>query len=304
MEQLSAYEDGEQSAPQAILESGQDTTSGMSVSSHPDLSQDGDLVPLTSVPAGPTEPVTCQQDLPSPASLPVMAGSKDPPGVLPVPPPPDEPYDSFLIRMGRNKKDSTSSVPQPAAAVPLQELVTLPTTLPQPFPTFEGPVLAPRAPSSTPRTRMPLPGHCYVPPHSLGRGPDRVLPFRTSTCICTSRFLLLQALELPRTPSSSSSSASADDSFDGSETPSSYPLPPPIGWISCQAWRQDFPFPFHLHLLPQRLPLGLQHPSLPSRPLRPPQLQWLLLQTCRQWCKTGKTPSSRDDAGQMADVHG
>ena len=53
--------------------------------------------------------------------------------------------------------------------------MTLPTALPQPFPTFEGPVLPPRAPSSTPRTRMPLPGHCYVPPPQpwswAGRGP-------------------------------------------------------------------------------------------------------------------------------------
>ena len=71
--------------------------------------------------------------------------------------------------------DSTLLVPQPATAVPPQELVTLPIALPQSFPTFEGPVLAPRAPSSTPRMRMPLPGHCYVPPPQPwswpGRGP-------------------------------------------------------------------------------------------------------------------------------------
>ena len=104
MEQLSAYKDGERPAPQADLESGQDTTSGFSVTVPPDSSQDGDLVAPTSVPAGPTGPVTCQQDLPSPASLPVLAGSKDPAGVLP---PPDEPYDSFLLRMDRTIKDST-----------------------------------------------------------------------------------------------------------------------------------------------------------------------------------------------------
>ena len=71
--------------------------------------------------------------------------------------------------------DSTSLVPQPATVVPPQELVTLPTALPQSFPTFEGPVLAPRAPSSTPHMGMPLPGHCYVPPPQPwswpGRGP-------------------------------------------------------------------------------------------------------------------------------------
>ena len=51
--------------------------------------------------------------------------------MLPAPPPPDEPYDSFLVRMSRAKRVSTSSAPQPAApAAPLPELVTLPTTLP------------------------------------------------------------------------------------------------------------------------------------------------------------------------------
>ena len=38
------------------------------------------------VPVGPTGPVTCPQDLATPASLPVLAGSKDLIGVLPYPP--------------------------------------------------------------------------------------------------------------------------------------------------------------------------------------------------------------------------
>ena len=156
MEQRSTFGHGDQPAPQASRESGQDTSSSRNMSSHPDLSQDGDSVPPTSIPAGWSEPVTCQQDLPSTASLPVMAGSKDPAGLLPAPPPPDEPYDSFMVRMGHSKTVSTSSAPQPAAAAPLPELVTLPTALPQPFPTFEGPVMTPRVPFSTPRMRMPL----------------------------------------------------------------------------------------------------------------------------------------------------
>ena len=93
-----------------------------------------------------------------------MAGSKDPAGVLPAPPPPDEPYDSFLVHIGRTKMLSTSLAPQPAAPVPLLELVTLPTALPQLLPTLEGPVMTPRAPSAMRRTCMLLPGHCYVPP--------------------------------------------------------------------------------------------------------------------------------------------
>ena len=164
MEQLSAYGDGDQPAPQASRESGQDTTSSRNVLSRPDLSQDRDSIPPTSVLVGQSEPVTCQHDLPFTAFLPIMAGSKDPAGVLPAPPPPDEPYDSFLVHMGHTKMVSTSSAPQPAAAVPLPELVTLPTALPQPFLTFQGPVMTPRASSATPRTRTPLPGHCCVPP--------------------------------------------------------------------------------------------------------------------------------------------
>ena len=42
--------------------------------------------------------------------------------------------------------------------------MTLPASLPQPFSTYEGPVLTPRDPSSAPRLRMFLPGRCYVPP--------------------------------------------------------------------------------------------------------------------------------------------
>ena len=77
MEQLSAYGDGNQPTPNADLESGQVKTSSSSVSAPPDLSQEGDLAPPSSIPAGPTGPVTCHQDLPPPASLPDLAGSKD-----------------------------------------------------------------------------------------------------------------------------------------------------------------------------------------------------------------------------------
>ena len=159
MEQLSAYGDRDQPAPRADQDSRKDKTANMSVSSPPDSSEDGDMAPPTSVPAGPTGPVTCDPELSIPASLPVLPGSQGPVGVHPVPPPPDEPYEMYLCRIERHKTDSTSLVPQPATAAPPQELVTLPTAHPQSFPTFEGPVLAPRAPSSTPRMRMPLPGH-------------------------------------------------------------------------------------------------------------------------------------------------
>ena len=173
---MSAYGEGDQPTPKTDLESGQVKTSSSSVSAPPD----GDSALPSSVPVGPTGPVTSHQDLPLPASLPVLAGSKDLAGVLPVPPPPEGLYDAFLLRTGRTKQDSASLVLKPATAVLPQDLVMLPAALPRPFPTYEGPAQTPKDPSPAPRLRMPLPGHFYAPPpqawSSPGRGsavPDR-----------------------------------------------------------------------------------------------------------------------------------
>ena len=174
MEQLSAYGEGHQPTPKTDLESGQVKTSSLSVSAPPDLSQDGDSALLSSVPVGPTGPVTSHQDLPLPASVPVLAGSKDLAGVLPVPPPPEGPYDVFLLRTGRTKQDSALLVLKPATAVLPQDLVTLPAALPRPFPTYEGPVQTPKDPSPAPRLRMPLPGRFYAPPPQAWSSPGRV----------------------------------------------------------------------------------------------------------------------------------
>ena len=130
-------------------------------------------MPPSSVLAGPTGPVTCRQDLPPPASLPVLAGSQDLAGVLPVPPPPEGPYDAFLLCTGRLKQDSAALVLQPAATVPPQDLMTLPAALPRPFLTFKGPVLTPRDPSPAPRLCMLLPGRSYVPPPQAWSWPGR-----------------------------------------------------------------------------------------------------------------------------------
>ena len=189
---------GRAAYPNADLESGQQKTSGPSVSALPDLSQDGDLALPSSVPTG---PVTCRQDLPPPASLPVLAGSQDLAGVLPEPPPPEEPYDAFLLRTGCSKQDSATLVPQPAVAVPPQDFVTLPAALPRPFPTFEGPVLTPKDPSPASYLCMLLPGRWYVLPPQAWSWPDGAPPFRTSTGICFNLFLLVHMLELLRTTS-------------------------------------------------------------------------------------------------------
>ena len=221
-----------------------------------------------------------------------MAGSKDPAGVLPTPPPPDKPYDSFLVPMDHFRTVSTLPAPQPATAVPLPELVTLPTALPQPFAAFEGPVMTPRAPSSTPRTRMPLPGHCHVPPPQPWSWPGR------DPAVPAINMHLYQPVPPPPGPG-----ATVDSflSFVGGppppqpqqmtpatsvQTTSSYPpalgrifssprpasLTEPAGPAPAQP-ESGRPSPFLLLLLPQQLPLGLQRHSLLSRPLRPPQRQ-------------------------------
>ena len=179
-------------------------------------------------PGGHDRAVTCHQDLPPSASLPVLAGSKDLAGVLPVPLPPEEPHDAFLLRTGRTKQDSASLVLQPAAAVPPQNLVMLPAALPRQFPTYEEPIQTPRDPSAAPRLHRPLPGRFYVPPLQawFGHGPDGAQPFWTSTCICIRLILLVQMLELLRMPSSAQwagrllliFSTAADDWFDRSDT--------------------------------------------------------------------------------------
>ena len=247
MEQLSAYREGEQLTPDADLESGKEKTSGSSVSALPDLSQGRDSAPPSSVPAGLTGPFTCRQDLPSPASLPVLARRQDLAGVLPVPLPPEEPYDAFLLCIGCSKQDCAASAPQPADAVPPQDLVTLPVALPQPFPTYEGLVLTLRDPSHAPRLRMLLPGRCYVRPPQAWSWPGW-----GSTGICFNLFLPVQTLELLWTPYSA---LWADRlllifiswrwDLGGSDTIVLPPHPPPPRFMLL------------LHLLPQHLPVCL-----------------------------------------------
>ena len=168
MEQLSAYGEDDQPTPKADLESGQMKTLSLSVSAPPDLSQDGDLAPLPSIAAGPMGPVTCHQDLPPPASLPVLAGSQDLAGVLPVPLPPEEPTPHWTLQAGLCPIGSAAcrcgapSGPRHASAA-----------LPSPFPTYEVLALTPRYPSPAPHLCMPLPGRVYVPPPQAWSCPRR-----------------------------------------------------------------------------------------------------------------------------------
>ena len=148
------------------LQSGEDQTPLVDVSSTPDVAKDGDAVPPSSIPAGPTGPVTCHLDLSFTAPSPVLAGPHALAGVASVPPPPSAPSEDYLRHSGRLLPDSATSVPQLATVVPFFVLVTLSSALPRPFLTFEGPCRSSRAPSSTqgPRNLLPdrFPGSLVV----------------------------------------------------------------------------------------------------------------------------------------------
>ena len=73
---------------------------------------------------------------------------------------------------------SSSLAPQPAAGDVTRDLVTLPSALPRPFPTFEGLELHPRAPVPAPGLGKLLPYHCCAPPPDpwTWPGPGPVVP--------------------------------------------------------------------------------------------------------------------------------
>ena len=113
-----------------------------------------------------------------PALSAVLTGPPTLDGVEQVPPPPVEPYENFLRRAGRLSTASSSSAPQPAAVDVTRDLVTLPSALPRPFPTFEGLEQHPRAPVPAPGLGKLLPDNCYVPPPDPWKwpGPGPVVP--------------------------------------------------------------------------------------------------------------------------------
>ena len=80
-------------------------------------------------------------------------------GLLLSPLPPSAPSEDYLRHSGHLPPDSATSVPQPAPVVPFYVLVTLPSALPRPFLTFEGPGGSSRAPSSMQGPRNLLPDH-------------------------------------------------------------------------------------------------------------------------------------------------
>ena len=134
MVQASVYEEAAMTSQDKALQSGEDQTPLVDVSSTPDIAKDGEAVPPSSIPAG---PVTCHLDLSFTALSPVLAGPNHAlAGVASVALPHSTPSEDYLRRPGRLLPDSVTSVPQPAAVVPLSVLVTLSWALPRPFLTF------------------------------------------------------------------------------------------------------------------------------------------------------------------------
>ena len=145
-------------------------------SKSPAVVPDGVLDPSpSSFPAGPSGPVPGDQSRILPALSSVLTDPSTLDGVEQVPPPPAEPYEDFLHRTGCLSTASTSSGLQPVTADVTMDLVTLPSALPRPFPTFVGLDQHPRAPAPMPGPGKFLPDRFYIPPPDPlawpGRGP-------------------------------------------------------------------------------------------------------------------------------------
>ena len=118
-------------------------------------------------------PVSCPRTHAPSVASPVLTGTTTLDGVDLVPTPPAELYEDFLQCSGCLPTVSASSGPQPSAVVMPTDLITLTSAFPRPFPTFQGPGQAPRAPVPTPGPRKILPDRCYVPPPDSWSWPSR-----------------------------------------------------------------------------------------------------------------------------------
>ena len=171
MENLRAYVDDGSPSPsvQTTVTTRSTTSTGLSTSSS--SSTTSSSVPSTRPSSGPVQDVVT-----SPAVVPTdkTVSLKD----LPPPPPPDEPYELFLARVACQTEDASGGSRRPAAVGPVpppQQPSTVGIRLPTPFPRFEDTAWASLPSVQGPRTRMPLPASCYVPPPQpwtwSGRGP-------------------------------------------------------------------------------------------------------------------------------------
>ena len=74
MEQLLVYEEAETTSQDTANESGQNQPQVGNVSSKPDVAQDRDAAPPSSITAGPVGPMTCHQDPLFDALSPALVG--------------------------------------------------------------------------------------------------------------------------------------------------------------------------------------------------------------------------------------
>ena len=311
MEQLSAYGDRDQPAPRADQESRKDKTANMSVSLPPDSSEDGDMAPPTSVPAGPTGPVTCDPELSIPASFPVLPGSQGPVGVHPVPPPPDEPYEMYLCRIERHKTDSTSFGPATCHCGTASGTGNA---------TYSPPTVIPHLRGTSPRSK----GSIFYSSHAHAAS-------RTLLSAISSTLVLARTGSCRSGPQPAPVPAGSCTSGRWAAVAPSSALWASHLCLILSSWPRFRRFKHHCRTLPRlagvflaksriaprtsrtcrcSVPvkpdfwtfdnptsclntcLCLHLPSLLSRPFRPLHPWWLLLRLCRPWCKTGKTPSS------------
>ena len=138
------------------------------------------VVPVTS---GPVPPVSAQSGPSLPDSQDCVTPSSGNQNYLLPPPPPAEPYEDFLARVGRDQSDSARPATQPtAAARPFASVMTTTTgtRLPTPFPTYEDSSWMLTNQVQASRIRMPLPASFYAAPPSPwvwpGRGPAVTTP--------------------------------------------------------------------------------------------------------------------------------
>ena len=145
MDHLSAYGEADKPPPSPPKESEPVEEPRNDTSVSPDLPQGGITGPSTSVPADPAQSIPSTLD-PSPqASQPVPEGLKESSSLCPLPPPKEEPYDSYQ-RTGRKRIDfvkktarpAVAALPQNCKAVPAAQ-VELPLHLSQQWvPLFQG----------------------------------------------------------------------------------------------------------------------------------------------------------------------
>ena len=176
---------------------------------------------IVSVTPGPVPPVSAWS-----GSL--LLGSKD--GVTPArvthddllpPPPPSEPYEVFLARVGRATSYSSMPTTQPAAAALPSASVSTVTTgnhLPTPFPTYEVSSWMHQSQLQASRIRMPLPASFYTPLPSPWVWPGRGSAVTTS---------VVRANQPATPPAALAGLPGPTGHFPGSLPGGPTPIPPP-----------------------------------------------------------------------------